>query len=870
MQEEDTQSGLAHFLEHMAFNGSKNFPGRKKVVSFIENNGGQFGTNINAYTSYDETVYNLSDIILSRETVIDSCLLILHDWSGFLTLDNAEIDKEREIIKEEWRTRNDAQSRIKNQLNSVFFKGSKYAKRSPIGSMDVVGNFDYKELKDYYHKWYRPDLQGVVIVGDFDARLMEKKLKSVFADIPATINPAKRIYYQVPDNTESQIVITTDPETTSTSVSIFFKHDPVPDSIKMTTQGIYLSLLRTLATQAMSNRLSEISQKADAPFLSAGAGDGNFLVACTKDAWTMSAVPKEGNIKESLAVLLRENMRVYKYGFTDAEIDRIKASLLALYENLYNNRNKQSSIAYTNKYVRGFVDKMPVISIEFERELVKQLLPQIGPEELRNYINKIISWENTAIAITGPQKELIYPDEQEVLGLIKNIKEEKLTPYVEKTAASSILIEKLPRKGRIVKVATDSKWGTTNWTLSNGIHVVLKKTGYKDDQVTMTAVSPGGIIQFPDSDVINASMINGVAGLGGLASFSRSELAKMLAGKSAVASASVSLTTQEISGRSSIKEMETLFQIVYLQLTAPRKDEEAYSIFIEQLRDKLRNTDKNPLSEFNDTIMHLMYGENPRVLKMRPEDVDKLNYDRIMEMYRTCFSNLGSLTFTFVGTIDENDIKPLVERYLASLPSGKPLKYKIEEDPFQINKGLYLRTIREEMQTPRASVFQLYSGVIKRNLKNNLILDLFRQVLGLMFNQNVREDAGGTYGINTNISCSRFPEGLTKIEIAYDTDPAKLDRIKPIVHACVKHVAKEGVPQEVLDMLAEYTLKEIESSRKTDEYWTSVLSTYYLYGEDIDTDVDSLLKSVTSEDLRIMANEILSQNNQIEVIMLPK
>lgn len=870
IQEEDSQSGLAHFLEHMAFNGSVNFPGRKRSVSFIENNGGQFGSNINAYTSYDETVYNLSDIILSNDAVIDSCLLILHDWSGFLTLDNAEIDKERAIIKEEWRTRNNAQSRLTDKLYSNLLKGSKYATRSPIGNMDIVENFGYQELKDYYRKWYRPDLQGVVIVGDFNDTLMENKLKTVFSNIPAPINPAKRIYYPVPDNEEPQIAIITDPEATSTSVSLCFKHDVIPDSIKITDQETYISLLRILASQALSDRLSVISKKTDAPFVVANVSSSNFLITKTKDSWTLSAIPKKGKIEECLASLLRENLRAYKYGFTNAEIDRIKASLSASYENLYNNRNKQNSTAYVNQYVQNFLNNTPTISFETKYNLVKNFLLQIGPKEVSGYLQQVISEKNIAIAITGPQKDNItYPDEHTFLELIKKTKEEDIQPYVEKKVPST-LMKKLPKKGKIIKITTDNKWGTTNWVLSNGIKVILKKTDFKDDQVTMSAVSKGGIAQFPDKDILNASVINDVAGLGGLASFSNDDLSKILVGKSASASVSVSLTTQEIRGWSSVKDMETLFQIIYLQLTSPGKDKEAYSIFINRLREQLQNANENPLTTMNDTITHTMYGENPRIRKIKLSDLDSLNYDRILEMYKTCFSNLGSLTFTFVGTIDEAAIKPLVEQYLASLPKGKQLTNKTEEYPYLIKKGQHIKTVHVEMQTPKASVFNVYSGVIPRNLKNDLTLNLLQQVLGIMFNQNVREDAGGTYGVNTNVTCNRFPEGLTKIEISYDTAPVSLNRTKLIVHACLEHIANNGVPKEVMDMLINYTLQKIESAQKTDEYWTSVLQSYYLYGEDIVSNISSVLTSISSDDVKLIINELLKQNNKIEVVLLPK
>lgn len=869
MQEEDSQSGLAHFLEHMAFNGSQNFPGRKTVVSFVENNGGQFGQNINAYTSYDETVYSLSDIILTNSSVVDTCLLILHDWSGFLTLDNAEIDKERAIIKEEWRTRNDAQSRISNQLYSVFFNGSNYAKRSPIGNIDVVENFKYQELRDYYHNWYRPDLQAIVVVGDVDADSVEKKLRALFANIPAAKKPVVPCNNYVPDNEKPQIALAADPEATSSAVAVFFKQNIIPDSIKMTENAIYESLLRIIASQALSNRLSEAAQTTDAPFSSASSSIGNFLIAATKDAWNLSATPKNGKIKESLAGLLRESERVYKYGFTIAEIERVKKSIQASYDNLYNNRNKQASINYVNQYTQHFLTKAPITGIEFEYDLVKRLLKTIGPKELNDYVRSVVSFKNMAIAIAAPSKDDIsYPSEQNVQELIKAVREEKIQPYKEKTTESS-LMSKLPKSGKIIKTTTDSKWNTTNWTLSNGIIVVLKKTDYKDDYVTMTAVSKGGILQFPYSDAINAGAINEVVGLGGLSSLSNNELKKILVGKSVSSSVSVSLTTQGIKGQSSVKDLETLFQIVYLQLMAPRKDQEAYSNYIAQLRENLQNACKNPYSAMNDTIVHTLYGVNPFMRKIKPADIDKLDYNRIMELYKTCFSNNGSMTFTFVGTFDEDAIRPLVEQYLAALPKGKPLKYNIKEDDFRIKPGQFCKTVKTQMQTPKASLYELYSGNIKRTPKNILTLNILKQVLETMFSQNLREDNGGAYIIRTNVSCSRFPEGQAKIEIMYDTDTSKLNTTRQIVQACISHLAKNTIPREFLDVLVNYTLKEVAQARETDGYRLSVLSDYYLYGEDYDSDYDSLLRSITPDEIKSLINEILDQKNSTEIIMLP-
>lgn len=869
MQEEDDQLGLAHFLEHMAFNGSKNFPGRKTMMDYLEKSGAKFGVNVNAYTSFDETVYNLSKIPVTRPGIVDSCLLILHDWSSFITLENEEIDKERAIIKEEWRTRGDANWRILEKVLPALFEGSKYANRMPIGTMEVVENFDYQTLKDYYHKWYRPDLQAIIVVGDINVDDVEAKVKTMFADIPKPINPAERIYYNVPDNDKPIVAIATDPEATTTRVSLFIKHDVVPLDVKQTQMGLLASIVKNMASSMLSARLSEIAQKADAPFAAAYAYDGNFFVAKTKDAWTTMAISKDGKIKETLAVLARENERVKKYGFTEAEVERAKANMLKNYEDAYNNRNKQQNSIYVNEYVESFVDGEGIPGIEYEYNLFKQISPMLSAEMLNSVIQQLFSDKNIAITVLGPEgNDIKYPTTDELVQAFDKAIAENITPYEEKVS-NEPLISKLPEAGKIVGTTNDTKLNTTTWTLSNGMKVVLKKTDYKDDEIIMSSIGFGGISLASDVDIQNANMAGYVPYIGGIGNFSATDLKKVLAGKSAKVNANISRRSQGLHGASSIKDIETLLQLTYLHFTEPRKDVEAYTSLMDMIKNQLKNATADPAFTFNDSVNIAMYKDNPRTVQLKYEDMDKLNYDQIINIYKEAFANPGSFTFTFVGTIDENTLKPLVEQYLASLPSGnKDATYK--DVNYDIRKGQYVNKFEQEMKTPKTSVFCLYNGTLKRDLKTIIAMDALEQILDIVYVKTVREDEGGTYGVSVNASIDRIPAGESSLTITYDTDPEKEARISPIIHRELNNIAENGPSEVDFQKVKEYMGKKFQEDIKTNGYWSRTVLTNAFYNEDNYSSYQNTLNSLTSKDVLNLAKMLLSQGNMIEVIMNPK
>lgn len=869
MQEEDNQAGLAHFLEHIAFNGTKNYPGKKTMLNYLESIGVKFGANVNAYTSFDETVYNINDVPVLRSATIDSCLLVLHDWSSFISLKDEQIDEERLVIKEEWRTRHDAQSRIWDKQLPIIYEGSKYANRMPIGSMDVIDHFPYQVLRDYYHKWYRPDLQGIVIVGDIHVDEVEAKIKEMFADIPKPVNPAERIYFPVADNPAPIVAVTTDPENTRTNVALYMKHEVMPAAVKNTEKGLYINLLKNMVSSMLSNRFTEIAQKPDAPFTYAYAYDGRFFVSKTKDAWTVGAGSKEGKIEETLASMARENERAKKFGFTESELERVKANMLSGYENAYNNRNKRQNGEYVNYCIRNFLDNNPITGMEFLYDYMKKQIPAVTLKEVNDFAKGLVSGNNVVISVTGPEKEgLVYPSKEKLLSVFNNVMAENIELYKEKVITEPLIAQK-PKAGKIVKTEKD-RFDATVWTLSNGMKVVLKKTDFKDDEISMSSYSYGGTSTIATPDIYNGSIASAVPSIGGLGQFSALDLRKMLAGKNASVRPAVYEWTQSFVGGSSKKDVETLFQLLYLNFTAPRKDEDVFKSTLASMKEQLKNKRANPSSYFGDSINYAMFGNDPRIKPMEAEDVDKLDYDRIITLYKQLFANPGSFTFTFIGTLDEALLKPLVETYLASLPAGNVEAKYNPANSVPVRKGKILNTFEQEMKTPKASVFNLYSGTLDYNMKNTLTMSVLKQVLDLVFSEAIRDKEGGSYGVGSSSFISRIPEGDSKIYIFFDSDPAKFRKLNDIAIAEFKKIAENGPREKDMQKVKEYMNKKYLEDIKRNGYWLGIMDSYFFFKEDRDTDYVSTLNSITGDDVKTLLGKLLSQGNFIEVIMTAK
>ncbi len=863
--EEEPQRGLAHFLEHMAFNGTKNFPGMG-LRNYLETIGVKFGENLNAYTSFDETVYNLSNVPVTRETIIDSCLLILHDWSGFISLEDKEIDKERGVIHEEWRTRSSANSRIWDKIVPEIYPGSQYANRMPIGTMDVVDNFKYQDLRDYYKKWYRPDLQAIIVVGDIDVDQIEAKIKKAFADIPAPVNPAKRIYYTVPDNDKPIVSIATDPEATSSMVNIFFKHDGLSEQEKPTAMALINGHMKSLAQMMINNRLAELTQKANPPFVAASIDDETFMVSQTKEALTASAVCKEGEIEKGMRTLLEELYRVDKFGFTATEYDRAKADLLRSYESAFNEKDKQKHGAYVREYVSHFTSGEVIPGIEYEYNFVNKVLPQLPLDAINKMMQDLISDKNIIVTVSGPKKEkLEYPTSSALLSLFDEVKASPLTAYVDK-ASNEPLVPKAPKAGKVIKVLKNKAFDATEWTLSNGARVIYKKTNFKDDQILMKAVSLGGSSLLSDKEIVNILNINEVIGINGLGTFSKVDLPKALAGKKANVSASIGTTTESLNGGCSPKDLNSLMQLVYLSFTAPRPDNDAFTSFVKRSKAMLENNEANPMVAFSDSLYAGLYGNHPRAKRMKAKMVDQIDYNRIQQIYKQRFANAADFTFFFVGNVDADSLKPQVEKYIASLPAtGKKENYK--DIKLNILPGKRRNNFQREMQTPKSTVYTVFSGKCPFTLENNLKMSMLDQILDIVYTEKVREDEGGTYGVSVRGSVSDYPKNTFRLLIGFDTDPAKKDKLISIIHSELKNMADKGPSDVNFNKVKEFMLKKQKENLIENGYWLGVLNGLYIDKFDKHTQYEAIINSLTPDKIKLFAAELLKQNNNTEVIM---
>ena len=867
--EEPQQRGLAHFLEHMAFNGTKNFPGDDKglgVIPWCETVGIKFGTNLNAYTSIDETVYNISNAPIDRTGVLDSCLLILHDWSNYILLKDDEIDKERGVIREEWRSRNSGMLRVYTDLLPTIYQGDKYADCMPIGSIDVINNFPYKDIRDYYHKWYRPDLQGIVIVGDIDVDTVEAKLKAVFADVQKPVNPAERTYYPVTDNKEPIVAIGTDKEVDDPSIEIYFKQDATPDSEKNNVGYLASQYMTSMISSMLNARLSELVQSANPPFTRASSYYSDFFVAKTKEAFALSASSKADGIETALKTLLQETERARRFGFTESEYARARANYLQSLESAYNEREKTKHGSYVREYVQNFLNGEPIPGIEAEYAMMNQLAPNIPLQAMNMVMQQLAPDSNQVVIIAGPAKEgLKYPTKEEVINLLKGMKDLDLQAYVDKVSDEPLMKE-APKGGKIISEKEGDIYGSTKLVLSNGVTVYVKKTDFKADEIRMKGTSLGGKSIFPDKDALNFAVMDNVIAVGGLGNFSQVDLTKVLAGKKVSVNAGLGATTENVFGTCSPKDFETMMQLTYLTFTAPRKDAEAFESFKNRMKAQLESAQANPLSSINDSLQKAMYNNHPRVVMMKLEMVDQIDYDRILEMYNDRFKDASDFTFYFVGNIDLETAKPLIAEYLGALPAINR-KETFKDTKMSIRKGVYKNEYAKEQQTPTATIVFLYSGKAPYTLKNDILLSFATQVLDMVYTEEVREKEGGTYGVNCFGDLQKYPKEQLLLQIVFQTDPAKKDKLAGIVVDELKKLAAEGPSDVHLQKVKEYMLKKYADNQKENGYWMNNLNDYFYYGMDMTEGYTDIVNSITAKDIQKFVSDLLKQGNEIEVTM---
>ena len=865
--EEDNQRGLAHFLEHMCFNGTTNFPG-KGIINWLETIGVKFGENLNAYTSIDETVYNIDNVPVIRDGIVDSCLLILHDWANDLTLAEAEIDNERGVIHEEWRQGQGAMMRMYEQSLPKAFEGSKYGLRLPIGSIEVIDNFPYQALRDYYEKWYRPDQQGIIVVGDVDVDKVEAKIKELFSPIKMPANPAERKYEPVPDNKEPIVTIAKDKEQPTTMIYIWHKHPATPNEAKGNLGYLVQNYLFSMIESMMNARLEELRQSANPPFIAAAAQEADFLLAKTTQAFAGLAISKEDGIPTAISTLVREIERARKFGFTASEYARAKADYLRSLESAYNERDKMKNDEYIQEYLNHFLDNEPIPGIETEYAIMNQLVPNIPVEAINSILPQLIKDENIVINVFGPDKEgMVYPTEEEILKVLKDTKAEEITAYVDKVSDEPLMKE-TPKAGKIVKTE-EGPFGSTALTLSNGVRVVIKNTDFKADEIIMSAFSPGGSSIFGTQEALQVRMLNEVIGLGGLGNFSNVDLEKVLAGKRAFIRPFIGSLSESLNGSCSPKDLETLMQLVYLSFTAPRMDDTAFESFKTRSKASMLNAEANPMTAFNDTLQHEMYGNHPMATRIKVDMIDQIDYNRIMEMYNDRFKEAGDFTFLFVGNINLEEAKPLIETYLGGLPTINR-KENFQDIKLDRRKGNHKNVFEKQLETPKATVISVISGNCEYNLKNNLLMSMLSQTMDMVYTETIREKEGASYGVSTFGQISRYPKNEAVYQIVFNTDPAKREKMEQIVMTELQKVTQEGPRPEHLAKVKEFLLKEHTENAKENSYWTSQLTQYYWYNIDMNTNYEKLVNEITVEDVKNFTKALLDQGNIIEVTMTAK
>ena len=868
--EEKRQRGLAHFLEHMAFNGTKHFPGntlQPGIVAWCESVGIKFGANLNAYTSVDQTVYNISAAPVTREGVIDSCLLILNDWSHELLLTDKEIDKERGVIEEEWRTRRSgmAMQRLSEQAMPIIYAETKYSDCMPIGNIDIVRTFPYNDLRDYYSKWYRPDLQAIIVVGDINEDKIEEKIKKLFAKIPLPQNPAHRIYYPIGNNEKMILYTATDKEQPTVNFTLYMKRDVTPKQERNTIQNYADDYKTNILRMAINDRLEELSRTKNAPFISASVRSGNFFLASTKDAFELSGVLKEGKAIEAIQLLVGEVERARANGITIDELKRGKAEMLSYAENDYNDRSNRRNGEFVEQCVQNFLEETPIIEPEKELEIVRKLDKTVTIDDVNALAKTIITNQNQVVTMFGPDKNTFkMPTNSSIENAILKAQKQHYTPYKTQNTLTERLITKLPKPGSIISERT-YKYGYTEFTLSNGLKVYVRPTNFEPDEVNLKLFSLGGKNIYPDSEMPNLTYLMAGATIGGVAQYNYLTLEKMLAGKTATVTPFIDNDTRGMAGTSNVKDTKTLLELVYLYFTQPRKDPQAFKNLMEQQQEFLTNAHVNPMLAYNDTLHKVAYATN-RMASMDKEQLKRVNYNRIMHIYKELFANAANFKLILTGNININKLRPLLCQYIATLPSNNTKETIGTYEPKLVDgKKTYI--FHKKQTTPTAITTIVIKGKMEYNNRNELLMDAIGQLLRIVYTEKVREDKGGTYSVQVSGNLQHHPNDEALLRIAFQTDPQKYNDLIPIVYKELEKMATEGPSQQDLDKVKAYELKVYNQVLRMNNYWEYVLYTDLYNGIDVDTDFRYIVENMTCGDIRTTLRNLLNQNNCIEVTM---
>lgn len=862
--ETNKQVGLAHFVEHMAFNGTTHFK-KNELVNFLEKSGVNFGADLNAYTSFDETVYELQ-VPTDSPLVYKQGIQILEDWAHGVSFDHEEIDKERGVVREEWRLGRGADARLRDQYFPVLLQGSQYAKRLPIGTRENIDTAHDAEIISFYRNWYRPDLQAVIIVGDVDVAEAEKLIIAHFGNIPKASNPKKRIRYNIPAHTSTRAAILTDPEQPYNVVQIYYLQ-PTLAAIK-TEQQYRSDIVRGLFNQMMSSRLDELAQKPDAPFLFGNSSYGDFMG--DRDAFSLLAVAKSGkDIRPAIKALVTENERVRRFGFQQSELERAKQNLMARVENEYRERDKTKSAELVQELVQHFLKGEAIPGIEKEYELHRRLVPGISLREVNALIDEWVKSSDRAVVITAPEKEKAFlPDAAAVQAQLR-APLPKLARYVDKVSHSPLLPQ-APVAGSIVSEKKFPAIGTVEWILSNGAHVILKPTTFKNDEIEFSGISWGGSSLYSDADFQNAANAALLVSIGGMGTMDVQTLQKWLSGKNFFVAPSIAPYMQGINGRSTAKDLPTAFEMLYGTFMAPRKDPQMFEVVKEQLRAQLENRDKDPATVFGDSVGYIMANYHPRRKPFTLSDIGRLDLDRAFEIYKERFGNGGQFYFMFVGNFDTDSIRPLVEKYVASLP-GDGKKETFRDIGMRYPTGRIEKTFFKGKEN-KASVRLFFTGNAPYTETEDRQLNQLCRALSIRLREVLREDAGGVYGVGVSGGMNREPESSYSIGIQFGCAPENVEKLIGLVMAEIRQTKESGVARENVDKVIAEQTRAMENDVKENSFWRFRLEQQFFRGNDPAAILESAkkIKDFTVERSRETARKYFDESNLVRLVLMPE
>ena len=871
IQEEDDQQGLAHFLEHMAFNGTKNLPG-KMLIEYLETVGVKFGVNLNAGTSWDYTQYLLKDVPTIRPGIVDSAMLILHDWSQFIALQPKEVDSERGVIMEELRMRDGASWRSTIQMLKALCKGTRYEHRNLIGHLDGLNSFSHSSLENFYKKWYRPELQAVVIVGDINIDEVEQKLHKLMSDIPASpADAAQKEIIVVPDNKEPIISIFEDPEMESSTATLYIKRKALPKEYNNTVIAEQLALINALAHNMTSARLQEIVMKPNAPFTKAYFSNGSVGLCPTLELAGITVGTEDGKLLTGLEAAYTELERIRRHGFTESELERAKQSVMKAQELAYNNRNDRKNGQYVKRYLDAFHKNTPMPDAETEWKLDSTIIAQLPLQAINQTMARYITDHNQVLIVEAPKREgLVNPTEAQLTEVLAKVQASTIAPYADNTVKEPLIPANAKLKGSAVKKESKNEaLGATTWVLKNGLKVVVKPTTFKADEVKVAMVGHFGQSSLSDEHYWTSAFLPQMIGYMGVSKFSATDLRKQLSGKNASVSVDVNDYESGLTGQGSPKDLETIMQLIYLRFTAPRFSKEEFDVLMNKYRPYIKNAQTNP--DYISVVerQKTLYGNHFRRQQLTPELLDLVKFEHIEPIYKALYSNAADFTTYIVGNVDLETLKPLVEKYLGSLPVSKKLTKKAD-DGVRTVKGEVVNDFKVKMQQPKVGLTRIYTGSIDYTMKNRVAMNVLSQVLRSRYTISIREEKGGTYSVGVGGFVVADYEPWYQLVVLFDTNEQMADELSQIVIDEIKKIATDGPNAEDVEKTRKYLLKEFENQVQSNDNWVDWLDQYNYRGTNFVAEYKKAVEELTYDDLKALAAKVLADNNMAYIVMRPE